>query len=250
MSRIKRLRIFAGPNGSGKSVLYDYLVKTHYFNPYFHINSDLISAELKTGLNLTNWPIKLDEDVLFTFLDKSSFSEHVESQKLRDMVSFDGATIILNNPENVDSVSYLSAAIADFIRRQMLVSDSSFSVETVFSHPSKLEFMHEAHEAGFRMYLYFIATANPLINIQRVQSRISAGGHFVPESKISARYYRTMENLFDAVLIADRVFLFDNSESLQVNSYTEFAQKKDDILHILGDEQPSWFQKYVIDKIR
>ncbi len=229
MSRIKRLRIFAGPNGSGKSVLYDYLVKTHYFNPYFHINSDLISAELKTGLNLTNWPIKLDEDVLFTFLDKSSFSEHVESQKLRDMVSFDGATIILNNPENVDSVSYLSAAIADFI---------------------KLEFMHEAHEAGFRMYLYFIATANPLINIQRVQSRISAGGHFVPESKISARYYRTMENLFDAVLIADRVFLFDNSESLQVNSYTEFAQKKDDILHILGDEQPSWFQKYVIDKIR
>ena len=52
-NKIKRLRIFAGPNGSGKSTLYDYLVRTNYSTPYYHINPDYIFQELRVVLNLS-----------------------------------------------------------------------------------------------------------------------------------------------------------------------------------------------------
>ena len=58
-----------------------------------------------------------------------------------------------------------------------------------------------------------MALADPELNKHRVQTRVSQGGHPVAEEKITQRYFHTMNNLYDALKIADSAFLFDNSAS-------------------------------------
>ena len=58
---------------------------------------------------------------------------------------------------------------------------STFSFETVMSHHSKVSFLKEVKQAGFKTYLYFICTQDPEINQKRVLNRVSKGGHSVDE---------------------------------------------------------------------
>lgn len=57
---------------------------------------------------------------------------------------------------------------ADFQRETCLLKKLNFSFETVMSHPSKIDFMLRAHDAGYDVTLYFIATSDPEINVERV----------------------------------------------------------------------------------
>jgi predicted ABC-type ATPase len=81
-------------------------------------------------------------------------------------------------------------AIADARRAQAIATRRSFSFETVFSHPSKLEVLDQARLAGFEIILFFVALDDPSINIERVKTRVSLGGHDVPADLISNRYRR------------------------------------------------------------
>ena len=113
------------------------------------------------------------------------------------------------------------------------------------SHPSKLDFMRKAQEKGFKVYLYFVALADPELNKHRVQTRIAQGGHPVAEEKISERYYRTMDNLYNALKIVDSAYLFDNS----AGEPNLFAVKKNGSIRIESDYIPKWFETYVIQKL-
>ena len=245
--KIKRLRIFAGPNGSGKSTLYDYLVRTNYFNTYYHINPDYIFQELQVVLNLSAWPILFNRDELLDFFEKSSIQQH-SALRFSSMVEIEEKRIYLRD-NSKEGMTYLSAAIADFMRKKMLFSDSSFSFETVFSHSSKVSFIQAAKDAGYKTYLYFIATTDPRVNLERVLNRVEKGGHSVPEEKISERYYRTLNLLHDGFRLADRVFIFDNSDSQDAGTYDFFAEKKQNTLYISSSETPNWFNDYLLDKL-
>jgi len=72
----------------------------------------------------------------------------------------------------------------------------------------------------------------------------------VPVEKIKDRYLRSLDNLFEAIMLADKVFFFDNSEQEQVKEYSYFAEKKNNALHISpGTIIPWWFNEYVLDKL-
>ena len=58
--------------------------------------------------------------------------------------------------------------------------------ETVMSSRNKIEFIRKAQKDGYRAYLYFVATEDPLINISRVSHRVKTGGHDVPSDKVIA----------------------------------------------------------------
>jgi len=62
--------------------------------------------------------------------------------------------------------------------------------------------MKQAVEQGYKVYLYFVSTESPYINIFRVAARKAKGGHNVPEDKIISRYYRSLGLLADASQIA------------------------------------------------
>jgi len=129
--RIKRLRIFAGPNGAGKTSLYNYLVNEGRFNHYFHINADGIARDIPVGFDLGVFPFNWTEDELYDFLYRSPFQQLL-STPLRAMIKMSNKEISLKNAASGD-VTYLCAALAEFVRQKMFASNSSFSFESVFS---------------------------------------------------------------------------------------------------------------------
>ncbi len=102
-------------------------------------------------------------------------------------------------------------AEAEARRQACLAARESFSFETVMSHPSKVEILRQARDAGFATALYFVSTEAADLNVARVRQRVALGGHPVPEDRIISRYARTMSLLPAAIDVADRVLLFDNS---------------------------------------
>ena len=104
-----------------------------------------------------------------------------------------------------------AAEIAESARRGFIASKVSFGFETVGSTQDKLDFLREAKEKGYRIFLLFVTTRDPEINIARVRQRVLAGGHDVPEDKIRSRYHRTMGFLREYVDVSDIAYVFDNS---------------------------------------
>lgn len=96
-------------------------------------------------------------------------------------------------------------------REQAVTSGATFSFETVFSHPSKLDLIRQAKATGYVVRLLFVSTSSPLINLRRVKKRIAEGGHPVPLNKIVNRYYRAMSHLGPACQLVDEGMVFDNS---------------------------------------
>lgn len=243
----KRLRIFAGPNGSGKSLLSkalknpsDKRIKIGVF-----VNADEIEKSLSEShfLDLKRYKIKADTRELQTFIvqegmspDKLKFQNIHHNFRIRsNKIYFSG---LLN--------SYIAADLAAFIRQKLIDAGISFAFETVFSHPSKLEIIRRAKEKGYRIYLYFITTEDPQINIDRVKLRVMKGGHNVPENLIEERYYKAMKLLIRAIKLSYRSYLFDNSgKHYELVAYVEpgnYVRITD-----YDKKMPNWFIHYVVN---
>jgi predicted ABC-type ATPase len=95
---------------------------------------------------------------------------------------------ILGFPAGVMN-SYFASVLAGFLRRKLLEIGRTFTFETVMSHSGKVEILRNAQEAGYRTYLYYVATDDPAINVSRVANRVALEGHPVPVDKIVSRYH-------------------------------------------------------------
>jgi len=108
--------------------------------------------------------------------------------------------------------SYEAARIAASRRAEYIALGRDFVTETVFSHPSKLALLDEAHDSGFTVIVMHVGVDTPHLSVARVVARVEEGGHPVPEDKIRARYERGAPLIRAAVLKADRGMVFDNSK--------------------------------------
>lgn len=118
-------------------------------------------------------------------------------------------------PDSPEAHSYQAAAIAENMRNELLTEGRSFCFETVFSHPSKIDFMASAKALGYEIILVFVYLASPALHKARIQQRITEGGHAVPEDKVETRLPRTFENIKTAIQLADQCYLLDNSDNEQ-----------------------------------
>lgn len=143
--------------------------------------------------------------------------------------------------------NYEIALLTDFIRFKLLEKEHTFSFETVFSHPDKVDFISKANSAGFRTYLYFIATESADINVERVKQRVALHGHGVPEDKIRSRYDNALKNLLPALRLAYKSFIFDNS-SKQNRLFATVSPEKN-ITLVSGEKAPNWFVESVLNKL-
>lgn len=108
--------------------------------------------------------------------------------------------------------SYKAAEVAEIRRREHLSQGKDFVSESTFSHPSKLELVKNAKEAGFRVVMYHVNLRSPELSVQRVALRFEEGGHNVPEDKIRERFARNPLLIREAVLRSDKAFIYDNSK--------------------------------------
>jgi replicative DNA helicase len=142
--------------------------------------------------------------------------------------------------------------IADDRRNACIEARRSFSFETVMSHPSKLDILVRAKEAGFFVQLFFVGIDDPNTNVERVALRVAQGGHSVPEDKIRSRWKRTMEQLHEAIRSTDEAFVFDNSAAGTIDSAPRlvfrrsFIQKRNLPRHEQYPPIPTWVRHYVL----
>lgn len=240
-----RIRMFAGPNGSGKSTVKEYLLP-HHIGAY--LNADELEQNLNTShqLDLMAYHPALKAQDLIDFLKQKKRPNAGQLVPLltNEPVLLDNGNIQFDASE-IDS--YLCARIIDYIRLEFLRLKISFTFETVMSHISKVEFLQEAKRQGFKTYLYYVSTVDPMINIARVKYRVSVGGHPVPEQKIVERYYRSMDLLMQAVDASDRTYLFDNSSNGENAAFIAEIQSAETLkMNPEVQQLPWWFAEKVL----
>ncbi len=238
---IPRLRMFAGPNGSGKSTIKS-MIRPELLGVY--INPDEIEKKIKEGgfLDFKNFSLEVIRGDVLDFFENSALLKKAGLiEQINSVSCVDGRLKFSHIKIN----SYFASVIADFIRHRLLELKISFTFETVMSSADKVEFLRHAISKGYRNYLYFVATDDPAINISRVQQRVRAGGHAVPEEKIVSRYERSLALLIDAVKLSSRAYIFDNSGDFHV----WLAEITDgNSLELKTSLVPAWLQESLLDK--
>lgn len=113
-------------------------------------------------------------------------------------------------PEDPQGHAYDAAKIAEATRSALIQDGREFIAETVFSHPSKVELIVEALNAGYFVALHVLMLPEDLA-VARVAYRVDLGGHAVPEQKIRERYQRLWANIVLAGERASSAAFWDNS---------------------------------------
>lgn len=134
-------------------------------------------------------------------------------------------------------------------RQQALDERRDHTFETVLSHPSHLDHLRLARQAGFDVVVYFVATDDPFINIGRVANRVAHGGHDVPADRIEARYHRSLANLKLALAFAHEAVVFDNS--LPGSPMQALAKFSDGRMERLVEDAraPVWWREFLRDRL-
>jgi predicted ABC-type ATPase len=105
----------------------------------------------------------------------------------------------------------LGQALANARREALMSAGESLVTESTFSHPSKLDLIRRAKALGYQVAVYHVNVGSADFAVSRVATREAEGGHPVPEANIRARDERNQPLIREAVRMADRAFVFDNS---------------------------------------
>lgn len=142
------------------------------------------------------------------------------------------------DPQQPEKVSYEAAILVGKLRQQLLENGENFCFETVFSHPSKIDFMAQAKALGYEVTLIYIHLVNTELNQARVSQRVASGGHDVPADKITSRIPRTMKNIRDALPLSDIARFYDNSSFHR--PFQSIAEIRQGNLQTFCDPLPQW----------
>ena len=111
-----------------------------------------------------------------------------------------------------DQTAANAAAWAEGMRRldEAVSARRSFAFETTLgghSVAARLKAAARTHD----VLVWFCGLASPELHIARVQARVAAGGHAIPETKIRERWTASIANLIALLPDLAEVRLFDNS---------------------------------------
>ena len=259
------MRVFAGPNGSGKSSIIKSVLNTSLKDGKkldfgIYINADDIAVSLfKGGCILADYEVNIAKDDLLNMARQSGLlNNDFPFERFRKCLIIENGIVKVNKEtakkKNDFAHKRIAQIIADSLRKKLLTEGKKFSFETVFSHPGKVDIMKQAKNAGYKVYLYFVSTEHPEINVYRVKVvRVGKKGHDVDKDKIKNRYYRSMELMFEAAQNCYQAYFFDNSTN--DSKHTMFAHFK---IKPNGEKEwdnkekayyPLWFKKYYSTKV-
>lgn len=167
---------------------------------------------------------------------KTTFYERVLSATGLDFINADRIAALRWPGEEVPH-AYEAAAEAAALRERYIADQRSFITETVFSHPSKVELVRQAAEAGYRVHLRVLIVPVDL-SVARVAQRVLEGGHDVPEAKIRQRHDRLWTHVVEAIDVAYETRVYDSSGQTG-RDFVEVARYQYGTL--LGDGSwPAW----------
>jgi len=128
-----------------------------------------------------------------------------------------------------------AAQLAERQREKHIECMEEFCFETVLSTERNLKLLKKAKERGYFIRCYYVLTADPMINVFRVKSRVESGGHDVPEEKIILRYDKALALVKEIVKVCDVCHIYDNSGN---QPFRIFKKRKEEVYY---DECDDWY---------
>lgn len=139
--------------------------------------------------------------------------------------------------------------LAEEQRNELLAARASFMFETTHSHVSKNQLLERARGLGYSVVVYQVGLRSADIAVERVALRVSKGGHPVPEDKIRARWERSLPLIRDAVLMADRAYVYDNSADDRPHSMA-LIFSRGELIKTPGNNVPKWVSDLYAEKLK
>ena len=100
------------------------------------------------------------------------------------------------------SASLLSRAIDERLE---------FTFETTLGGNTITSLLIQAAEQGIEVHVWYVGLASPELHIERVQARVSRGGHDIPAHDIHRRYEHSRLNLIALLPYLATLHVYDNS---------------------------------------
>ena len=136
--------------------------------------------------------------------------------------------------KNLRCTDLEAAQLAEKQREEHVSRMEDFCFETVLSTDRNLKLLKKARQKGYFIRCY-ILTADPMINVLRVKSRVEAGGHDVPKEKIISRYDRALALVKELIKVCDICHIYDNSSN---KPFRIFKKRKEELFY---DECDDWY---------
>jgi predicted ABC-type ATPase len=96
-----------------------------------------------------------------------------------------------------------AAQLAERQRHQLLDQGLSFCFETVYSHPSRIDFIARAKALGYQVIMVLILLESTDLNQARIAGRVSEGGHNVPADKVISPIPRLLDQVRASIPLVD-----------------------------------------------
>jgi predicted ABC-type ATPase len=98
--------------------------------------------------------------------------------------------------------------------KELIKHKSEFAFETTLSTKSYVNTILNAKENDYFVTLVYFWLNSPALAIERVKTRVQAGGHNIPVEVIKRRYLSGIKNFFNLYIpISDYWIVIDNSEN-------------------------------------
>ena len=146
-------------------------------------------------------------------------------------------------PDDASAHAYDAARVAADTRTRLIELGRPLIAETVFSHPSKLDLLRQARQAGYVVALHVLMVPEDLA-VARVAYRSAAGGHDVPVEKIRQRHRRLWPIVAAAVPLADSATFWDNAHHDGPRGVGLFI----DGLPVGRPDWPRWASEVLVDR--
>ena len=121
-----------------------------------------------------------------------------------------------NADDVVSSTGMENAEAAKFVdkkRYDSIEAKSDLTFETVLSSKYKMDILRKSKAEGYFIKCVFVLTADPELNVARVESRVMQGGHDVDREKVKTRYYKSLANIKELMSLCDILHVYDNTDT-------------------------------------
>jgi predicted ABC-type ATPase len=94
---------------------------------------------------------------------------------------------------------------------EAIAEKRDYRFETTLGGRSIARLLQTAAREGHQLHLWFCGLESPELHLRRVRSRVTRGGHDIPEEKIRERWNSSRENLIRLLPAIHHLRLYDNS---------------------------------------
>lgn len=121
------------------------------------------------------------------------------------------------SPFNEAAVALTAGRLMIERMRLLVQNGESFVFETTCAGRGHIELLRRCRDDGWRVTLLFLWLPSPRLAIERVARRVREGGHDIPASVITRRYWKGIANMRHLYLpLADVAAIYDNSGPTRV----------------------------------